>query len=61
MSNVVEYALADKNCKLRVKAKSRRYYHFNSQEELATIAIRLQNENVYKDFRKDEKEDELFY
>ena len=42
VSNVVEYALADKNCKLKVKAKSGRYYHFNSQEEFATIVIRLQ-------------------
>ncbi len=56
----VDYALADKNCKLKVKATNGRFYHFNSIEEVYAIFNKLQTEiQMGPLFAQDEK-DEVF-
>ena len=61
VENVLDFVLADKNCKLKLKAKNGRYYHFNSEEELYATVQKLQHELNDLNLLKDEKEDELFH
>ena len=58
---MVDYALADKNCKLKLKSKIGKYYHFNSESELYSIVHKLDDANLSREFINDEKRNELFY
>ena len=59
---VVEYPLADKNCKLKLKAKNGRYFHFNSEHELLSLVQKLLDErNLPSNVVEDEKNSELYY
>ena len=58
---VVAYPLADKNCKLKLKATNGKYFHFNSEAELfSTYQKLLDDINLPPSFSQDEK-DETFY
>ncbi len=57
--NFLEYALADKNCKLKVKSSNGRYYHVNSIEEVRALAMKLQMEAMGSEYANDAT-DELF-
>ncbi len=57
VKRVVEYAMADKNCKLKLKSTSGRYLHFNSIAEFTSAVHGLQNE---RDGLQDER-DELYH
>lgn len=59
VNRVVDFAMADKNCKLKLKSSNGRYFHFNSLEEFNGTVQRLQNDSMGSGFTHDEK-DELF-
>ncbi len=57
--DLLDFALADKNCKLKVKDTNGRYHHFNSIEELHRVFGELQIKQLGPEFARDEKH-ELF-
>ena len=58
--DLFQYALADKNCKLKVKSSDGRYHHFSSMCELMALSMKLQVEQFDGgNYMKDQEEDEL--
>ena len=61
VEDVIDYVLADKNCKLKIKAINGSYHHFNSIEEFHTVVTKLQMMRMPSAFHDAEKNDDLFY
>ena len=61
VQETVEFVLADRNCKIKLKSKDGRYHHFNSLDEFTSVVMKIQNNKESERFRKEEKHDELFY
>ena len=59
VSKVADYVMADKNCKLKLKASNGRYFQFNSIEEFTGIVHKLQNDLLGPEFNSAERS-ELF-
>ena len=62
VSKIVDFAFADRNCKLRFKASNNNFYGFSSCVEFLQLVNRLGAE-LFMDvaFKEDEKNNETYY
>ena len=66
-ADTFEYALADKNCKLKLKSVDGRFHHFSSISELMTLSVKFQLQHKEGEagdvggYIKAQEADELFY
>ena len=61
VKETVDFVLADRNCKIKLKATNGRYHHFNSLDEFTSVVMKIQNNKESERFQNEEKHDELFY
>ena len=61
ISDVVAFAFADKNCKLKFKTVDDKFYGFSTKEEFLSLIAKISNEQMGEVFMNDEANDELYY
>ena len=62
VSNIVSFVFADRNCKLKFKTISNKFYGFSTRGEFMTLVDRIGSEQFMNDtFKKDELNCELYY
>ena len=61
VSNIVSFAYADVNCKLKFKTTGDKFHGFSTKEEFSTLVDKLHSEQMGEAFQNDEAHDELYY
>ena len=62
VGNIVSFAFADRNCKLKFKTVDNKFHGFSNKNEFMALVVKISEEQQMTDaFREDEENNELFY